>query len=112
MTTYESLSGIFKDAYSRDSGEDMAAIKDRLRNPAYIHHVVGRPTFAEDENIEAMAIAATHIDAQDAKIKALVEALEVYACECDPAEGKCGVGSTLPCGGFARSALAAAKETT
>ncbi len=64
-------------------------------------------------NIDALLeTAATHIDAQDAKIKALVEALEVYACECDPAEGKCGVGSTLPCGGFARAALAAAKETT
>ena len=64
---------------------------------------------ATPEQIKTLgAEAADHIDAQAATIKALVVALDHYACDCgDMCEQLNGT-----CGDTARAALDAAKEPT
>ncbi|MBQ0802967.1 MAG: hypothetical protein KBT76_14645 [Sulfitobacter litoralis] len=81
-------------------------IQDRLRGvTAFFRFETGDRVAASASLSEE---AAAHIDAQDAKIKALVEALGHYACNCgDMCEQLNGT-----CGDTARAAIAAAKETT
>ncbi|WP_407473545.1 hypothetical protein [Sulfitobacter sp. PM12] len=67
------------------------------------------------DNIDALLDeAAAHIDAQDAKIKALVEALQSIERNTDAAGHGFPIASIVQqtCRQIARAALAAAKETT